>query len=269
MPDQNTHETRRRFLMRSAFAASLIAGGTQPAMSTDFVPRGDDITQFYPWRIEVGGLAQGSLYLIGERPLERLLFEDLTRVVLLMSKRRAFEEENDPDRGALQSASGHAVGAIRQALNRSHGRLHNGPSDGPRTYYDYAATDLGDWDPQVKEALEELDQYVRVPLLTADRAAVRLLDQAAMKQYGATRTLKDLFTLKHDDIPATELALWRAARKSGLLWCYSQPGIDSMHAGPETGNGRICDPVTHKCKPSSNNNDYCQEVEGVCNAMGG
>jgi len=136
------------------------------------------------------------------------------------------------------------------------------------TYLDYAKNPTQDWPPLVLGALSLLDALISVPILKTVHTDFD--DNNGCYQHVPhdyrTRELEDLFVKQRvgGGIDPLEIDYWLKIRNLGLLWCTPRgcPGI-VLNA-----NSRRCDTTTHKCVPGSAN-DYCQEVDGVCNPMSG
>lgn len=269
MQPENPEPTRRKFMRKSALAVGALAGSASllsgESNSQIVDPRANTLAK-YPWDLSVGGAAQASLYLFGSRPLRRLLLEPLSKMLLEMQLRRAIRHATDRDRAKLQRAIHASVdGTLLPALVRAHLAIRRVPSGHPKTYLELARTPRtgeSGWDTSLYAALSNLGGTVLVPLLKADWRKAENLEKRLIEKYGS-RTLKELFTMKHSSIPKEELEFWHTVRDAGLIWCNPRPSGTF-----DVGNEWKCNPSTLKCVFTGDSDDYCQEVDGECNAMG-
>lgn len=263
MSTQKPKQSRRDFIRRSAFAAGIVGGGGT-LIGNSFSAANDHHRpppvnpNDYPWSVKVGGSARASLYLLGSRPLGELLLGPFSSVLLQMKNRRAFREPNHSDRSKLDNElRGRADSdKLRQRLVRAHLAMQRVPDGHPTSYFELAMWEVNQWDPELRDALTHISQAVLVPLLDVDRDIVRSIDPARIEAYGS-RSLRELFTLRYDQVDSDERALWHEVRRARLIWCAPRHYL---------GNGWRCSPTTHKCV-DGNDDDYCQEVDGACNAI--
>ncbi len=254
-----------------------------------------DPREEYPWNVEVDDQAKGTLYLIGTYPLKYLFLDPIDDLFEYMKDRlsdlTAAAADDIIATRILRTTRSHPR-ALFAAIETARLAIANAPTAGgfPKTYAEFAqrAADSWDADPAnrlIKQAFEGLAAHISVPLLRSHRTySAALFGQFAahIDDFGSIRSVKDLFTKPHTAINGTkdgvsELAVWRQAKKAGVLWCKplyaAMSDADRKAAAqyPIHGNGWYCNPTTHKCTQRNppNPDDYCQEIDGVCNAMSG
>ncbi len=294
-------ETRRRFIQKSAFAVGVLGGVAIPVTAGAAPPVLDPA--LYPWSVTVDGRAQASLYLVQGISL-RHLFQDPLRDTFDNMRTNA-EQASGTDLTSLVAAINSGGGAYtrddlvarivaaRNALDAS--------SNPSISYLRFASIKHQQLNPQYIDVwnaanphLVALAELICVPVLQTNPVDVndfRIRHGVSddIDHHGAAgRDLRDLFVTKYSGINrqprpggSKELRLWHETRDLGLLWCGPrmrhlsslQPDLPEPIV-PRTfihGNGWRCDLTTHKCwQPHPPHpDDYCQEIDGACNAMGG
>ncbi len=257
-----------------------------------------DVRINYPWNVTATDIAAGArahiaLHLLGTYPLLDLLFGDISDLLdqLIASIPVAGSPDERRIISALQATGAQTptIVALRDALNAVKNVFANSiqPVGGgfPKTYAEYGRRPESEWEvahpiATIRPVLTALNAFMAVPLLDvhADAADLHLNHyEHVMRSLGANRSVKDLFTKSHHEFMgthhgATELHIWRHSRDVGLLWCNERISRLKHNDNPTivypfTPNNRRCNLQTHKCEQGGSN-DYCQEVDGVCNAMG-
>lgn len=257
-----------------------------------------DVRINYPWNVAASNAAAGArahiaLYLLGTYSLLDLLFGNISD--LLDHMIGSIPASGSPDEARIISAMQTAgaptptIPGLHSALDAVKTAFVNSvqPVGGafPKTYAEYGRRPEIEWEIAnslipIGPTLTALSAFMAVPLLDIHEDATDLhLNhyEHIMRSFGANRSVKDLFTKSHHEFMgthhgATELHIWRHSRDVGLLWCNERITRSKHRDTPgfvntRTPNEKRCDVQTHKCVPGGSN-DYCQEVDGVCNAMG-
>lgn len=300
-------ESRRQFIRRSAMTLGLLGGGGHLLYSKRAFARVAhphwDVTQDYPWYVDVNGGARVSLYLLGTRTIDNLFHLNLSRTVDYMLRRlNQAEHWKKEDLKEINKAlndhdpppTNWTHKDLRKRLENAENALKRGDQQGAPywTYLRYATTDPGAWPANVETTLDALHDLITVPVLhthTHHNAINQFLSDHGADlrgRIGQGRSVMSLFTTASRDLKGptsrpnvTELDLWHRARDVGLLWCAPRPRIafdeDAFVEEDnefdvelfEEPNGMRCNTSTGKCEAGSND-DYCQEVDGTCNGMG-